>query len=103
MLFTIVNIVKTMTREIKGKIIASTIADFGETDIKYGYIGVEPQKGEHIRVKVDSYTSYETLDLGENVILEVENLGDTDIIIARKITRVKSIPETAEMTATASS
>jgi hypothetical protein len=82
-----------MPREIKGKIIASTLAEFAETGVLYGYIGVEVDSGAHIRIKVDSYTWYETLEMGHQVAIEAETLGDTDILVARKITRL--MPTTA--------
>lgn len=81
--------------EVTGKIVSSAIADFGGTGIHYGYIGIERENGSHMRLKVDSYTSYETLDLGDHVIIEAENLGSTDIVVARKIT--KNMPFTDQV------
>jgi hypothetical protein len=36
-------------------------------------------------VKIDSYTWYETLEIGSHVFLELDNLGTTEILVARRI------------------
>ena len=74
-----------MENTIEGKIISNDLGTFGKDKIVYGYIGIEKPNGEHIKVKVDSYTWYETLDIGSYVFVEIAHLGTTDIIVARRI------------------
>jgi len=70
---------------IEGKIISSQIGAFGKTEFPYGYITIEISQGKNVAVKIDSFTWYETLEIGNHVIVEVLNLGTTDILVARKI------------------
>ena len=70
---------------IEGKIISSQIGAFGKTEFPYGYITIEISQGKNIAVKIDSFTWYETLEIGNHVVIEVSNLGTTDILVARKI------------------
>ncbi|MGY5865385.1 MAG: hypothetical protein RTV41_12340 [Candidatus Thorarchaeota archaeon] len=74
---------------IEGKIVSAQLGEFSKNKIVYGFIGIELQDRSHIKIKVDSYTSYETLVVGERVTAEVEKLGNTDILVARSI-RLKS-------------
>lgn len=71
--------------QLHGTLVSSALGTFGKSEILYGYIGLEKEDGSHIRIKVDSYTWYETLDVGSKVVIEVETLGATDILVARKI------------------
>ena len=87
---------------IHGRIVSSNLAEFSKRRIKYGYIGIETQDKTHIKVKVDSYTWYETLTIGDDVVVEVDTLATTEILVARKIqlkSSLKSSPD--EVTATA--
>lgn len=74
-----------MENTIEGKIISKELGAFGKNQIVYGYIGIEKPSGEQIRVKIDSFTWYETLEIGSYVFVETSNLGTTDIIVARRI------------------
>ncbi|MGD9395905.1 MAG: hypothetical protein PVJ05_05720 [Candidatus Thorarchaeota archaeon] len=74
-----------MSRIIEGKIISTNLAEFSKKRIVYGYVGIELQDKTHISVKIDAYTKYETLSLGDDVIMEIDNLADSDILVARKI------------------
>ena len=90
-----------MSDLIHGKIVSSNLAEFSKRRIKYGYIGIETQDKTHIKVKVDSYTSYETLTIGDEVVADVETLADTDILVARKIQLKSSLESSSdEVTAT---
>ena len=90
-----------MSNIIHGKIVSSNLAEFSKRRIKYGYIGIETQDKTHIKVKVDSYTSYETLTIGDEVVADVETLADTDILVARKIQLKSSLESSSdEVTAT---
>jgi hypothetical protein len=88
---------------IEGKIISSQLGEFGKKEILYGYIGVEINPTHHVAIKIDSYTSYETLEIGDHVVIEASRLGTTDILVARKIslkTAVDSSSVMEEITAT---
>ncbi len=87
---------------VQGKIVSVNLGEFSKRRIKYGYLGIELPDRTHIKIKVDSYTWYETLTLGDEVVVEIETLAGTDILVARKI-RLKTSLESAaaEVTATA--
>ncbi len=74
-----------MENTIEGKIISKQMGVFGSKQIVYGYLGIETPSGQQKIVKVDAFTWYETLEIGSQVIVEITNLGTTDIIIAEKI------------------
>ena len=74
-----------MNKTIEGKIISTQFGVFGSKQTVYGYLGIETLSGQHRIVKVDAFTWYETLEIGSHVIVEITNLGTTDIIVARKI------------------
>lgn len=74
-----------MEKTIEGKIISKDLGVFGKDQIVYGYVGIEKPDGEQIKVKVDSFTWYETLEIGCYVFVETYKLGTTDIIVARRI------------------
>lgn len=74
-----------MERTIEGKIISKQLGVFGKKQIVYGYIGIEKPDGQQIEVKIDSYTWYETLEIGTHVFAELHNLGTTEILVARRI------------------
>ena len=74
-----------MEKTIEGKIISKELSEFGHNRTLYGYLGIEKPNGEQIMVKVDTFTWYETLEIGADVFVETEKLGTTGIIIARRI------------------
>ena len=74
-----------MENTIEGKIISKNLGEFGKNQTVYGYIGIELTNCEHIKVKVDSFTWYQTLEIGTHVFIEVNKLGNTDIMVARRI------------------
>jgi hypothetical protein len=79
-----------MSKKIEGPILSTQLGEFGEKRMKYGFISIENQDKEHIRVKIDSYTEFggveaEKLSIGLQVVAEVDKLGNTDVIHARKI------------------
>jgi hypothetical protein len=85
-----------MDREIEGRIVSSSVATFGNTGIVYGYLGVESDSGERMKIKVDSYTWYETLEMGEHVRIEAHSLGDTSVVVARRIERMASLSDSGQ-------
>lgn len=91
-----------MNDTVTGKIVSTNLGEFSKRRIIYGYIGIELPDKTHIQVKIDSYTWYETLTIGDEVVVEIETLGNTDILVARKIQLKTSLEISAEeSTATA--
>ena len=84
-MLTIVNIVKIMDKTIEGKIISRDLGEFGKNHILYGYIGLQKPNGEKVKIKIDSYTWYETLEIGSDVFIEIHHLGPTDILVATRV------------------
>ena len=78
-----------MTDTMQGKIISTQLGEFSEKQIIYGYIGIELSDKTHVKVKIDSFTWYESLAVGDEVVLETHTLANTDILVARTI-RLKS-------------
>ena len=74
-----------MDKTIEGTIISSQLGTFGKDDVFYGYIGIKTTSGENIKVKVDNYTEYDTLEIGSDVIAEIHSLGSTNILVAKRI------------------
>ena len=85
-----------MEQTFEGTIISEQLGTFGKNDIIYGYIGIKTTKGKQKKIKIDSYTSYETLDMGSEVIIEAAELGDTGILVARKISVNPKVTHTSE-------
>lgn len=87
-----------MNNILNGKIVSSNLGEFSKKRIKYGYIGIELQDKTHVKVKVDSYTWYETLTIGDEVVVEVDTLAETNILVARKIQLKSSLEMSSEET-----
>jgi hypothetical protein len=85
-----------MNKIIEGKIISVNLGEFSKRRIKYGYISIELPDKTHIKVKIDSYTWYETLTTGDEVVVEIDTLGNTDILVARKIQLKTSLEKPSE-------
>ncbi len=68
-----------------GKIIANQLGKFGSREIIYGYLTIEEETGKHTRIKVDSYTEWDTLSIGDMVEIQATELGNTGIITARRV------------------
>lgn len=68
-----------------GRIVSSQLGEFSKRQIVYGFIGLELTDRTHIKIKIDSYTWYESLIVGNDVIVEVEKLANTDILVARTV------------------
>ncbi len=86
----------------EGTIISRQLGTFGKEEIVYGYIGIRTPEGEQKLIKIDSYTWYESLELGTDVIVEAANLGNTDILVARKVSIHQKLTETTEQLGIAS-
>lgn len=72
-----------LQRVITGTIVASDISVMGKKH--YGYLGVETEGNHTIKVKVTAFTKYDTLDLGAKVAIELESMGNTELLNAISI------------------
>jgi hypothetical protein len=70
---------------IHGKIIASQLGTFGPTGKLFGYTTIRQEDGTHVRLKVDSHTECESIAVGDTVEVHVDELGETGILIARRV------------------
>ncbi len=71
----------------KGTIVATQLANYANSDIKYGYITLETDEKEHVRIKIDSYTKYDTLERGESIVAKTKSISSDGVIVAREIRR----------------
>lgn len=58
----------------------------GESELITGFITIQIDEDEYVQLDVGSYTEYDTLDEGNKVRVEVDSLGETGILYAKKIT-----------------
>ena len=72
-----------MQKIITGRITAADISAMGKT--RYGYLGIETDDHEHIKIKVTAFTKFDTLDVGAKVTIELESVGDELLLTAKKI------------------
>ncbi|MFX1484251.1 MAG: hypothetical protein ACFFCP_13810 [Promethearchaeota archaeon] len=70
---------------VQGRIVSTNLGEFSKKGIVYGFIGVERSDKTVVKIKIDSYTEHETLHIGDEVEVEVHNLENTDILVARAI------------------
>jgi hypothetical protein len=80
---------KVVLKETEGCIISNHTAKIAKSKGVYGYIGIETTDNEHLKLKVDMYTEYDTLKRGDEVLVKYESLGDTKILTAKEITKKK--------------
>ncbi len=73
---------------IHGRIVASQLGTFGPTGKLFGYTTIRTDDGAHVRLKVDSYTECESIAVGDTVEVHVDELGETGILIARRVALV---------------
>jgi hypothetical protein len=74
-----------MKKSTIGEIVSSQIAEMPSTNIRYGYVTIETHDKKYLKMKVDARTKYDTLEKGEQVTVEYDVLGNTDIFSAKKI------------------
>jgi len=72
-----------MERIFTGSIRSTQLGNIGSK--YYGFIGVETEEHEHLKIKVGAFTKYDTLDIGRRVHIVVENLGNMGIMTAKSI------------------
>lgn len=71
-----------MHKTITGSIVAADISSMG--DKRYGYLGIETDENEHLKIKVTAFTKFDTLDVGAKVTIELESVGDDTLFAAKK-------------------
>lgn len=71
-----------------GRITSNSLGAVSTREIPYGYIDLITDTGEHYHIKIDVHTFHETLDPGQDVEIEMERLGNTDIVVAKAISIV---------------
>ncbi|MFW9806061.1 MAG: hypothetical protein ACFFFK_04970 [Candidatus Thorarchaeota archaeon] len=74
-----------MERIFTGSIKSSQLGNIGTK--YYGFISVETEEKEHLKVKVAASTKYDTLDIGRRVHIVAENIGDMNVLTAKSIAR----------------
>ncbi|MGY5875695.1 MAG: hypothetical protein RTU30_08115 [Candidatus Thorarchaeota archaeon] len=74
-----------MTKTLEGQIVSSQVGNYGNTDVKYGFITIQTNDDSHVRLKVDSSTTYDTLEMGHDVIVSAKQLGSTKLLVAREV------------------
>ena len=72
-----------MQTMVTGIITSADIGAMGK--LRYGYLGIETDKKEHLKVKVTAFTKFDTLDIGARVTIELESLGDAELLNAKSI------------------
>ena len=72
-----------MERIFTGSITSAQLGNIGPK--YYGFIGIETEDHEHVKIKVAAYTKYETLDVGRRVHIIAESLGNMGIMTAKSI------------------
>ncbi len=66
-----------------GSITSTQLGNLGEK--AYGFIGIETDEKEHVKIKIAALTQYDTLELGSRVHIVAENVGNMDILTAKQI------------------
>ncbi len=72
-----------MERIFTGSIVSAQLGNMGSK--YYGFISIETEEQEHLKVKVTAYTKYDTLDIGKRVHIVAEPLGNMGIMTAKSI------------------
>jgi hypothetical protein len=73
-------------KTLKGPVTSSRLVKYGAQGKEYGFIGIEIAAHKHVQVKIDANTQWEKFKVGDRVTAEVEDLGSSGIIVAKKIT-----------------
>jgi hypothetical protein len=66
-----------------GSIVSTQLGHMGKK--AYGFIGVETEEKEHLKLKVAVYTEYDTLETGRRVHVVAENIGNMDVLTVKSI------------------
>lgn len=77
--------VRVLIRTYSGEIVHSQTQLIGTSDMRDGFITILTEDCEHVRLDVGAFTSFETLEEGESVIVVAETLGSTGKWIAKTV------------------
>ena len=66
-----------------GSITSAQLGHMGKR--AYGFIGIETEEREHLKLKVAAFTEYDTLETGRRVHVVAENIGNMDVLTAKTI------------------
>jgi hypothetical protein len=72
-----------MQKVVTGQITSSDISAMGNT--RYGFLGIETDDHESIKVKVTAFTKFDTLEVGAKIRIELESVGDEALLTAKEI------------------
>ena len=72
-----------MHKTVTGSIISSNISMMGKKS--YGYLGIETDENEHLKIKVTAFTKFDTLEVGAKVVIELESVGNETLLTAKQI------------------
>ena len=72
-------------KTLKGPVTSTQLTKFGAQGKEYGFIGIEVSEHQHVQVKIDAFTQWERCRIGDRVTAEVENIGSSGIVRAKKI------------------
>jgi len=73
-----------------GVVQSAQLARFGGKGPLYGLVTVEADDKSLLQVKIDAYTEGDAFKVGDRVELEIAPLGQTKILVAKKLHRVLS-------------
>ncbi len=79
--------VSVLIRTYSGEIVHSQTQLVGTSDMRDGFITILTEDCEYVRLDVGTFTSFETLEEGESVIVVAETLGSTGKWIAKTVVR----------------
>jgi hypothetical protein len=74
-----------VTKTATGEIVSTRLAKARKTGAQYGYIVIKTPDNESVRLKIDASTECKSLDRGNEVSVEYEALGNSDILVAKKV------------------
>ncbi|MFW9931062.1 MAG: hypothetical protein ACFFDR_00185 [Candidatus Thorarchaeota archaeon] len=70
---------------IRGRIISTQLGTFGLKERLYGYVTIRKENGDQVKVKIDTHTECESLAVGDTVEVHAEELGNTGIVVAKRV------------------
>ncbi len=72
-----------MERTFTGSIISAELGRLGKKP--YGFISIETEEHEQLKVKIAMLTNFETLEIGKRVNIVAENIGNMNVMTAKSV------------------
>ena len=69
---------------------STQLAYFGSQATLYRYVTVQADDASIVQVKIDAHTERDHFDIGDRVELEVVSLGQTKILVVKRIHKIAS-------------